>query len=344
MLDLRFVSLIIGLFAAGYFGVHWVTLGMPIPFVTQQRIVPLQPDPRLESWESRTRRHIAEDREREWRDSQTAQGDGDPERTRLREEVIAAATAFTMSPCNTAFKQRYIAAAAAYARAFVTLGGCSKYPICQPNNDALMEHAKQVFKSPADGRVREAISAVHDMGIIVQDYPDRLGSAVVHLAGSSGYREGEFSCTDVKTAAPKRSEERRSAEVLPAPRRFDNPQTRKDIDRESRERWRNNALEALRRPGPALCGGDGRRIFVAGINQYYTQRWTAQHGYAVRSREEQAEVESAWSTPLDDQIDGLVREFYVEGYLRPNDLSKSPLVDKVLAGAKYSNRACAGNG
>ena len=113
MLDLRFVSLIIGLFAAGYFGVHWVTLGMPIPFVTQQRIVPLQPDPRLESWESRTRRHIAEDREREWRDSQTAQGDGDPERTRLREEVIAAATAFTMSPCNTAFKQRYIAAAAA---------------------------------------------------------------------------------------------------------------------------------------------------------------------------------------------------------------------------------------
>jgi hypothetical protein len=344
--QLRSILLFIALFAGGYFGVRWYTLGMPTSpqgLAQVARIVPLKPDPRIEPWEQRTRRDIAEDREREWRDSKTAQGDGDPERQRLREAVIEAATAFRLSPCNEELKKKYIEAALAYARAFVVLAGCPNFPIC-PDNDAAMESAKKVFRSPADARVRAAMSDVHEMGIRIKDYPGRLGLAIDFLSGSTGRGDEEFSCRDVKAPAPRRSEERQAAAAAPAPRRFDEPATRKDIDRETRERWRNNTLEALRRPGPSLCSGEGRRVFVAVVNNYYTQRWVSQHGYAVRTREEQAEVEQAWSTVLDQQIDGLVRDFYADGYLRPNDLSKSPLVDKVLAGVTYSNRACAGNG
>jgi hypothetical protein len=55
-------------------------------------------------------------------------------------------------------------------------------------------------------------------------------------------------------------------------------------------------------------------------------------------------VEKAWSTPLDQQIDGLLREFFVSGYFRRQDLRKSPIIDDVLSGAVPTGHACADNG
>jgi hypothetical protein len=343
MLNMRSVILAVVLFAGSFLGVRWIALGAPIPGLYVLRVVPLEPNTKIEGFVERSRKDIAATREREWLESKTAQGDDDPERAKLRESVIEAATAFTLSPCNDALKKKYIEAAIAYARAFVVLGGCPNFPICRPDNDALMENAKKVFGSPAGARAREAMRGVHEMGIGIKDYPGRLGLAIDHLSGSSARGNEEFSCTAVKAAAPTRTEDHRpSDQPLPPPRREQAGFNRQDIDRETRERSRNAALELLRRPGPGLCADPGRRNFVAGLDQYYSMRDTSQHGYAkaYRSHEEQVAIERAWSTALDQQIDGLVREFYAEGYLRPKDLRKTATVDQVLSGLKWTGRAC----
>jgi hypothetical protein len=80
------------------------------------------------------------------------------------------------------------------------------------------------------------------------------------------------------------------------------------------------------------------------VGGYYRLRYSDQHNYAVRTPAEQAQVEKAWSTPLDQQIDGLLREFFVSGYFRRQDLRKSPIIDEVLSGAVPTGRACADNG
>jgi hypothetical protein len=348
MSGMRSVLMIVALFAASFLAVRWVTLGAPIPGLHVVRIVPLEPNARIEGFAERSRRDIAAAGEREWLESKTAQGDSDPERTKLREALIVAATAFTGSPCNAEFHKQYLAAATAYARAFMTLRGCPKYPSSCPGSDAELELANRTFRTPADGRVKEAIRAVHEMGIGAKDYPDRLGMVLTHLSDSGGGMGGEFSCAAVHVAAgPKPSDEPptyRAAMPSVPPRRSAVTPTRQDIDRETRGRTRDAALQALRRPGPALCGPVERGNFVATINQYYSMRDTSQHGYAQRSRAEQTEVERAWSTPVDQQIDGLVREFFVAGYLRPGDLRTSMTVGRVLSGLTWTGRACADKG
>src|SRR5262249_53018403 len=119
---------------------------------------------------------------------------------------------------------------------------------------------------------------------------------------------------------------------------------RKDIDRESRERYRKNVLKDLRRPGPALCAGRDRELLIAGLNQYYSTREFEQRGPVKRSREEQIAIEHEWSSGTDQQIDALVRDFSTEGYIRPKALHASQTVDRVLAGLKPTNRACASAG
>jgi hypothetical protein len=334
MFDIRSILLIVALFAVGFVGVRWVAAGAPVPVF---RVVDLKPDARIPTFVEKSRKDIAEMREQEWLASKTAQGDDDLERNKLRAAVIAAATAFTLSPCNSALKQQYLDAAAAYARAFVTLGGCPDYPACDPN-DALMERANQVFKSPADGRVKQAIRAVHRMGITVKDYPGKIGYALAHLTGSGiPFGEEEFSCTSPQARAAKPIDDK---PVPPPPRGNVVTRDQKDIDRHTREHYRNATIELLRRPGPAWCRDPQRALFVTGMNQYYSMRYMAQHGNAVRTREEQLEVEQAWSTALDQQIDGLVREFFVAGYFSRQDLQKSPLIDQVLAGATSTGHAC----
>jgi len=314
-------------------------LGAPIPMV---RVVPLKPDPSIETFEERSRRSVAAQQEQERLEQQTAQGDDDPERSRLRQAVVEAATAFRGSPCNDEFRKQYIEAVLAYARAFVVLGGCPNFPMCR-DNDAAMTQARKVFGSPADARVRDAMRSVHEMGFRLKDYPGPLAMAIDHLSGSSGRGDGQFSCAAVEAPAPRRAEEHRASdEPLPPPRRERAGWDRKQINRELRERNRKNAMEALRSPGPKLCSGRDRQVFIAGLNQYYTQRDFELHGPVVRSREDQMELEQEWSSAIDEQIDGLVREFYSEGYIRPKDLHKSATVDKVLVGVTFANRACAG--
>jgi hypothetical protein len=148
--------------------------------------------------------------------------------------------------------------------------------------------------------------------------------------------------TDYATLPSRRIDDNHPADRgVPLPqRRYDVPRSREEIDRERRRHYRDAALAALRRPGPALCGPTERGNFVAIINQYYSLRQTAERSSASLSRAEQAEARSEWASPVDLQIDGLVRNFYAEGYLRPGDLPKSPTLEQVLSGITWTGRAC----
>jgi hypothetical protein len=219
MLNVRSAMLIFVVFAGAFYGVRWIRDGMPIPGV---HVVPLTADSRIPNFAESSRKHIAAAREQEWLESQTAQSDGDPERDRLRTAVIEAATAFTLSPCNDEFKDQYLQAAAAYARSFETLAGCPKYPTFSGDRDALMERADKIFKSPADGPVKGAIQAVHDMGISTKDYPGGIGPAVAALSGSGNWPFGEFSCTRAKASVARRDH----PDPAPTPHRFNDVRPR----------------------------------------------------------------------------------------------------------------------
>jgi hypothetical protein len=338
MFDFRFMVAVLALFAVSFFGVQWLVAGAPVPLFG---IVPLTPDARIPTFVEKSRKDIAAAHERDWLASKTVQSDGDPERDKLRADVIEAATAFTLSPCSDELKRQYFEAAAAYARAFVTLGGCPNYPSCAPD-DALMERANQIFRSPADARVKRAIDKVHKMGISIKDYPDKLGPAVSHLSGSGfSFDDAPFSCTSPQARTAKPLDDSPGGTPPPVP--VSKTRDQKDIDRDTHEHYRKRMIETLRRPGPAWCSDPERRIFLNGIRQYYGLRDSALHGPAVRTPEEKREIEKAWSSALDQQIDGLVREFLVAGYFSRKDLGWAPWFDQVFPGATSTDHAC-GNG
>jgi hypothetical protein len=209
MLDVRSLVLICVLFAGAFYGARWIRDGMPAP---QARVAAPPAEPRMRTIDEIRSKNSADTLRQDWlawteqvrRDAYTAQSDGDPERDKLRTAVIETATAFAGSSCNAAFKEQYLQAAAAYARAFATLAECPKYPACT-GDDALTERAERLFASPADGRVREAIRAVHAMGLSLKEYPGGIGWAVAHLAKSGNWTDAEFSCASPQASLAKRN-------------------------------------------------------------------------------------------------------------------------------------------
>jgi hypothetical protein len=125
---------------------------------------------------------------------------------------------------------------------------------------------------------------------------------------------------------------------LPMRRR---PQTADDFARMAREQTRSSALQALRRPGPAMCGPAERGNLAATLRQYYAARERALRELAINRATDRADDDHAWTTAADKQIDGLVRDFYADGYLQPGDLGSSALVDQILARVAPTSRACA---
>jgi hypothetical protein len=120
------------------------------------------------------------------------------------------------------------------------------------------------------------------------------------------------------------------------------PQTAEDFERISRNQTRESALQALRHPGPAMCGPTERGNLAATVRQYYAARDRALRELAINRATERADDDHAWTTAVDKQIDGLVRDFYADGYLQPGDFGSSALVDQILARVTPTNRACAG--
>jgi hypothetical protein len=173
----RFALLAIALFATAFIGISWATRGFPVMTV---RVAPLQPDARIPTFEQSVKQGLRKD----WENSKTAQGDGDPRREALRLAALQAANAFALSPCDKTMKKNLVAALSAYAKAWTEKAGC-KFGIC--SDDHKLDTAAAAFSTPADMRVREALRGAFEKGGISRDdFPASIRLWVLMLVGDPG--------------------------------------------------------------------------------------------------------------------------------------------------------------
>lgn len=149
MASYRFMGIVVALMFASYATVQWL--------VTPRQ---LMPDARMPSFH---RIGTSDDP----RQNQPNDSDSDEVRDGLRRAVQAAADDLRESPCNDYMRDRYIAAATKYARAWLSIATC--FPDCNPNKkveDAQLHRAKKAFDTPFDDRVSEAMDRVHQTDTI----------------------------------------------------------------------------------------------------------------------------------------------------------------------------------
>jgi hypothetical protein len=142
---------------------------------------PMKPDARVPTFAESVKTGVRKD----WENSKTAQGDGDPKREALRLAALQAANAFALSPCDATMKKNLVEALSAYAKAWSDMAGC-KFFVCG-GNDRKIDTAAASFSTPADIRVREAIrTAFEKGGISREDFPGSIRLWVTMLAGDPG--------------------------------------------------------------------------------------------------------------------------------------------------------------
>jgi hypothetical protein len=113
--------------------------------------------------------------------------DNDPERDALRRAVLDAADALKDDPCDDSLKARYIVAAVNCARAWLKMSPCVGTRTCGQSDLARLELTQKAFGTPADHRVREAMSRVHMSGAIFKgDFPADAAVVLANLAPGPG--------------------------------------------------------------------------------------------------------------------------------------------------------------
>ena len=178
MSSFRFAFIAIALFAVTFVGVSWATKGFP---VMAMRAAPPQPQARVPTFEQSVKQGLR----KEWENSKTAQGDGDPKREALRLAALQAANAFALSPCDPAMKKNLVAALSAYAKAWSEMAGC-KSGVCG-GGDHRIDNAAAAFSTPADMQVRETLRAAFEKGgVSRQDFPASIRLWVTMLVGDPG--------------------------------------------------------------------------------------------------------------------------------------------------------------
>lgn len=92
--------------------------------------------------------------------------EGDEIRNALRRDVLTAANDLRESPCNDYMRDRYIAAATKYARAWLSIAAC--FPHCNANGKEgdQLDRAAKAFKTPFDDEVTSAMARVHQTDTI----------------------------------------------------------------------------------------------------------------------------------------------------------------------------------
>jgi hypothetical protein len=175
---IRFALIAAGLFALTFVGISWANKGFP---VMAMRAEPMKPDARVPTFEESVKKGIRKD----WENSKTAQGDGDPQREALRLALVQAANAFALSPCDATMKKNLVEALSAYAKAWSDMAGC-KFFVCG-GDDRKVDTAAARFSTPADMRVREAVRAAFEKGgVSREDFPGSIRLWVTMLAGDPG--------------------------------------------------------------------------------------------------------------------------------------------------------------
>lgn len=187
--NFRFAALVMALFALTFVGVTWAKKGLstlplqagpsePVP-AAPTAAVQAAPEPHQQAVHD----SVTQDPHETLEPPQAS--DGDPRRETLRFEALAAAEAFSKSPCEPATKAKLIAALAAYAAAWSELAGCEN-GACGGDERKLVA-AAAAFSTPADRRVRAALrAAFHKGGISRQDFPASVRLWVTMLVGDPG--------------------------------------------------------------------------------------------------------------------------------------------------------------
>jgi hypothetical protein len=179
MSTFRFALVAVGLFALAFIGVSWVNKGAPVMMV---RAVPLTPDARIPTF-----REAVEKGEREdWENSKTSQSDGNAERDTLRLELLQAANAYTLSPCDPTMKKNLVTAIKNYVNAWHAMAYCKAgVNGCPKSDDARLEAAAAAFKTPADIRVHKAWKdAIDQGGIWFDDFPASMREEIFLFTGA----------------------------------------------------------------------------------------------------------------------------------------------------------------
>jgi hypothetical protein len=118
-----------------------------------------------------------------------------------------------------------------------------------------------------------------------------------------------------------------------------------DILVEGRSRQRQAAFMTLERPWGSRCAGEGRKEFIAGLNEYYYHRQNQTERYPETFGKLGADyIAGQWSTTDDQRIDRLTQDAYAKGYLKPGDFEAvaAKVIATVVKNERVTGKACAG--
>ena len=196
MSGLRFILLAVGLFALMFVGASWARQGFP---VMTYRVVPLQPSASIPTFNQA----VKEGQRKDWVNSKTNQSDGNPARDKVRQELLEASTAYSLSPCDETMRKNFIAALSNYTQAWYDLAFCKPgVGECARNSDERLDFAAAAFKTPADANVHKAMrEALEQGGISATDFPAGLRRYVFLWSEGAGV----FGVSETGCSAPRKS-------------------------------------------------------------------------------------------------------------------------------------------
>jgi hypothetical protein len=213
MSTIRFALLAIGLFALAFIGVSWLSKGAP---VVVAGVAPLKPNPRLPTFSrvpsplwGNEHVEVSEEMQKrmreDWETSKTSQSDGNGERDKLRGELLQAANAYALSPCDNTIKRNLVEAHTNYTRAWQAIFYCRPGAgDCPAKQDDRIDRARAAFHTPADVRVHEALQVAFDQGGIVRDDFPQPVRKDVHVWVRPAYGEPKAACIAARQAMEKR--------------------------------------------------------------------------------------------------------------------------------------------
>jgi hypothetical protein len=172
---LRFGMTAVALFVLAFVGISWASRGFPIAMI---KVAPLKPDARGPMFQESVNKGARQEEE-----SQPSQSDGHKGRDKLRLELLQAANAYTLSPCDQMIRRNLIGAMTNYTMAWATIAGCRKDGVCTWE-DKKLDAAREAFYTPADKRVHVALrEAVWKGGINRDDFPPMIRESVMQWSG-----------------------------------------------------------------------------------------------------------------------------------------------------------------
>jgi hypothetical protein len=168
-------------FTTAFVFVFWAVRGFPVRLSWPVPVRPLSP-----MVNSTFGDQSAKDYERKlWESEHTAQSDGNPRLDAIRLEMLQAANAYAMSPCDETIKANLISALTAYTRAWQNKLNCPRpLNMLMFCSDQRLKETADTFSTPLDRRVKVALEAAFEQkGIMKSDFADDVANDMARFAG-----------------------------------------------------------------------------------------------------------------------------------------------------------------